>query len=383
MSDLFHLSIKHVADEKYSVTAKYGDQQHMEDLAFTPSDSYKLAKKRLLERRPGLGLLSLEDQQPVCITIGTELFQTFLTGRLLTLFKSYRADNDPPRLALHLTRLLYREPWELLRDPADALEGEFLALIGSIIRFDGDSGGSDPTTTFFPPAKSLRCLFISPRPTPTDEQEAVLPIEPDKGDKLVFDIISPPTYSDFLRITDDVNLRPDGFIFFGHGKVRDSIGHLVFVIMQGIPLFKRPVDDLRSGSAISGALATKKNLRFSCLMACETAWMSDDAMRFENTVAGSLLTSTKMGFVLGAQLKLDFYAAQTFLAETLGAIQNGISLDLAVKVGRKGTRALLPGSNATTRSPLDWWVPVLYAKSTVFDIVSNAKIELPELTRSI
>jgi hypothetical protein len=383
MSEILHLYVKGTTPGEHLASTTFGGVQGQETVVFAPSDAYNVAKKQLLERRPGFGLLSLGAQDPVCSVLGSELFSNFFKDSVLAVYKMYRAANNPPRIALHLSRDLYREPWELLRDFDDARQGEFISLIGSIIRFDVEAGGPDPKTLLIPPARSLRCLFISPRPTPTLEQEGVLPIEPEAGTNLVFDIVNPPTFADFNRISDDINISPDGFIFFGHGKVRDSIGHLVFVVMQGMPMFKRPVDDLRSGAAVSGALAAQKKLRFSCLMACETAWMSDKEMSFENTVAGSLLTKTNIGFVLGAQLKLDFYAAQTFLADTLGAVQAGYPLDLAIKVGRKAVRGLTPGSNATDKSGLDWWVPVLYAKSSVFDILAKPVMQLPELTRTI
>jgi hypothetical protein len=384
MSELFHIYIHEVAPpNSFSVTGTLGDQSQSEAVIFTPTPAYAQSKKRLAERRPALGLVSLDQQDPVCIQVGTELFNNFFTGSVLQIFKQYRQTNDPPRVGLHLARSLYREPWELLRDPDDALQGEFLSLIGSVIRFDAESGGVDPKTNLFPPARSLKCLFLSPRPMPTQEQGPVLPIEPESGETLAFEVISPPTYSQFVAITDEASFRPDGFIFFGHGKMKDSIGHLVFVIMQRFTLFKKPVDDLRTGGAVSLALAAKKSLRFTYLMACETAWIGeDDSIKFEDTVAGSLLSRTRMGFVIAAQLKIDFYAAQDFLFNTLAAIQSGTPLDLATTLGRKNVRGIAPGAEAGSRAALDWWVPVLYAKSTVLDIVSKPQIQMPELTRS-
>jgi hypothetical protein len=220
-------------------------------------------------------------------------------------------------------------------------------------------------------------LFISPQVTPNQDEDAVPPFDPHDENNLQFDVVTPPTYDDFVKVT--LSQNPDGFIFYGHGRVRNSMGHLVFVILQGIPLFRTRVNDLRGASMISDPLASKKNLCFSLLLACETAWMSDDPgqqMNFENTVTGSLLTKTKIGFVVGAQLKIDFFAAQRFLSGTLNALQDGTPLDLALRTGRTLVRNM--DTNASLRSPLDWWVPVLYAKSTVFDILTKPPVVIPD-----
>jgi hypothetical protein len=379
MSDMFHVAIRNQGKDLFLVTASWAGETSSESVNFTSGEEYKLAKKQLLQRTPGLSLVSLDAQAPVCAQIGRTLFDTFMSASVLALFRQYRESNDPPRVGLHLSRELYREPWELLKDPEDEQQGDYLSLIGSVVRFDADSGEPDPRTRLIPPARSLRCLFVSPQATATPGEQSVPYIRPENFQNVVFDIVNPPTYVDFMRAADNDKTNPDGFIFYGHGKVKDGIGHLIFVELQGL-IMKKAVDDVRRGSAISTALATKRNLRFSFLMACETAWINDDDdqdMKFEDTVAGTLMSQTRIGFVLGAQLKIDFGSAHTFLITTLQQVQAGVPLDLAMKIGRRNIRGLLPDSNA--RSPLDWWVPVLYAKSTMFDILAPESVHQPNL----
>src|ERR1700722_9945781 len=128
MSEMLHVSIKRDKTGSCLVVAKWASEFATESVAFEPDQRYTLAKKQLLQRTPGMTIVSLDAQRPVCITIGTVLFEVFFTGTVLSLFRRYRADNHPPRIGLHLGRDLYREPWELLRDPADDHQGDFLSL---------------------------------------------------------------------------------------------------------------------------------------------------------------------------------------------------------------------------------------------------------------
>lgn len=385
MNDLFSLHVRRDGAD-LDIRAEWDGQKVSETGRFDPTQAYLTAKKQLAERTPGLSITSPDRQRTVAISLGAELFSTLFTGTVLRLFREYRQKHEEPRLALHLDRLLYREPWELLRDSVDAQAGEFLSIVGSIVRFDPDAEASAPETTFFPPASELRCLYVSPKPAATPEREAVPDLEPDRSESVLFDIVSPPTFADFLGIADRTATRPDGFIFYGHGDVKDNVGHLVFVARKGIiPGFKTWDDDLRPGHAVSTALAQKKQLRFSCLLACESAWVGDTHanLPFEDTVVGALMNQTRVGFVVGAQLKLNFTAAAHFLSGTLSAlVKERKPLDLAIRGGRKAVKSLA-GAEVGIQAPLDWWVPVLYAKSTGFDVlVPSSAIPLPELTRA-
>ena len=106
-------------------------------------------------------------------------------------------------------------------------------------------------------------------------------------------------------------------------------------------------------------------------------------MSFDSTVAGHLLINTTLAFVVGAQLKMNFPAAEAFLTQMMSALQGDEQddqpdpLDLLLRQGRQAVWALEPPSC------LDWWVPVIYAKSTSLGLFAKPKIEIPAGIRDI
>ena len=320
MIPLLHLWVRPTAPGQYSVEAKYDELSAAASASFTPSQAFTDNSSQLTSRIPGVRPRTLDAQWPLCRFIGEELFTAFFTGPVLNLFRAYRSKNDSPRMALHIPRELYHLPWEMLRDPADTLKTDFLALLGSIVRYDADATDYDPTSNVYPASDSLTSLFLSPRPNPTPEEEGVPEIEFESTARIIHSSVGRGTYSNFLQSVNRSNFRPGAFIFFGHGRVDNNIGKLVFVVMQRSFFAQQPIGEARGASDLSVPLATKKMLRFGCVMACETAWCNG-GMPFDSTVAGHLLLNTSLAFVVGAQLKMNFSAAGDFLVQMMRALQ--------------------------------------------------------------
>jgi hypothetical protein len=381
MTPLFHLWVRSTGEGQYYVKAEYEEVQRAQTIAsFAPSGDFQTNISQLTSRIPGVRPRTLDDQLLKSKLLGEEIFRAFFTGPVLNLFRAYRSQNDEPRIALHIPRDLYPLPWEMLRDPQDILPADFLALFGSITRYDADATDYDPRSNLYPLSDSLTSLFLSPRPNATQEEEAVPVIEFESTTRVAYSNVNSGTYSDFLQSVNRSNFRPDAFIFFGHGRVENNIGKLVFVVMQGI-FARRPIGEARGASDVARPLATKKMLRFGCVMACETAWC-DRGMPFDGTVAGYLLLNTSLAFIVGAQLKMNFSAAEEFLVQMTRALhgeddQIPDPLDLMLKQGRQAILALPPPAC------LDWWVPVMYAKTTTLALFAKPKIEMPTSSRNV
>jgi hypothetical protein len=374
--DTFNLFIKAVEGNvgQYTVAAHDPGEASV-TVHFAPDAEFDAKLLQLHARGADRVLKTIPDQDHVSAFIGERLFETFIRcgPRTSTAFDEFLAQHDPEapqRIALHLARSLYRLPWELLRDPT-APVGDFLSLFHSVIRVDGEAKGSDPRYTRFPPTDpTLQLLFV--RSSPSDRP--IGDFEPAETGEVKFHRVDPATYSNFQQFTSNTNIRPDGFVFLGHGDVdkAENYGVLIFVRWEGI-VFRTTASDPRPGYTIGTDLVNRKRLRFGCLMACETAWI-DDKFPFERSVVGSILTRTKIPFVLGAQTPIALYAAREFLIGLVEALQNKEPLDFAVTSGRRRVHASpsVPG----TYTALDWWVPVLYSKTTSFEVVT----EWPSIT---
>ena len=116
-------------------------------------------------------------------------------------------------------------------------------------------------------------------------------------------------------------------------------------------------------------------MRLACIFACESAW-ADHGLPFEQSVVGSLISRTWLAFVIGAQTGIDRFAAQEFLDAALDALEQGVSLDLALACGRRAIRGIDHRESSRKHSRLDWWIPVLYSTTDNFEI-------LPEESRDI
>ena len=384
-TDTFNLFIKAVsgAAGQYVVSANDPRGGPSASVCFAPDAEFDSKLLQLHARGADRVLKTIPDQDQLAAFLGERLFQTFIKNGVATpvsdAFDQFLAAHDeevPQRIALHLARSLYRLPWELLKNPA-APVGDFLSLFHSIVRIDGEATG-DPRNARFPPTDpTLQLLFV--RSSPSDRP--IGDFDPAETGDVKFHRVDPATYSNFQQFTGSTKIRPDGFIFLGHGDVdkAENYGVLIFVREEGF-IFKTTASDPRPGYTIGTDLVNRKRLRFSCLMACETAWI-DEKFPFERSVVGSILTRTKIPFVLGAQTPIALYAAREFLIGMVEALQRKEPLDFAVTSGRRSVHASpsVPG----TFTALDWWVPVLYSKTTSFDVVTEGtSLPIPTATRA-
>jgi hypothetical protein len=384
-TDTFNLYVRETGDRQYVVTADdpTGPQATVH---FTAGDEFKTALLKLHARGADRVLRSIPEQDPVSSVVGEELFTTFIKGPKGTAvslaFDKFIAAHDPEvpqRIALHLPRSLYRLPWELLRDPKQP-PGDFLSLFHSLIRVDLElearDDENDPRYTRFPPIDpTLHLLFVVASPS----DRPIGDFEPGDTGDVSFHRVSPATYGNFQSFTSRSSIRPDGFVFLGHGDIADKFGALVFVRWQGV-IFRTTVSDPRSGYAVSSDLARRERLRLACVLACESAWVGDD-LPFEHCVVGSILNRTKMPFVLGAQGPISVYAAQEFLTGMVQALHEKVPLDAAITRGRRSIHASpsVPG----TYTALDWWIPVLYSRTTSFEVIADSPgVPIPVATRS-
>lgn len=384
-TDTFNLYIRPdpASSGSYAVSAGEPDGPTA-NVTFARDADFDLALKKLHSREPFRVLTTVLEQNPVAAEVGERLFNTFVKGDAKTVvseaYDSFFDGHDeetPQRIALHLPQSLYRLPWELLRDPSHP-PGWFLSLFHSLIRIDNEAKGEDPRNKRFVPTEpTLQLLFVLSNPA----NRPIGDFEPAETGEVKFHRVNPATYSNFQGFTSKPEIRPDGFVFLGHGDVDQlKLGNLVFVRMNGL-VFKTPVSDPKPGHIIASDLIGRQRLRLGCLLACESAWVADD-MPFKNSVVGSLLTGTKIPFVLGAQTPIGVISAQEFLTGLVVALQEKQALDFAITRGRKQVRqaeATAPDSHAA----LDWWVPVLYSKTTSFCVVGDEPaVPIPPPTRT-
>lgn len=360
--EIFHLTIKEVKEaggNRFSVYAESAEAEAQEVEFATDAELTKLLTD-LHERGP-LGLVTYRAHELVCIQIGTTLFNKFFVPPVLRRFQAYRSRNpDDLRLALHISPSLYYLPWEVLRESADDKQ-QFLAFEGSIIRYDVDT--SQPEDTLFadrPSVATLLFLLSSPEGKPQ-----VGPFEPLDMDSLKYIPVNPAVYTSFGKALKAK--QPYGLVFFGHGEVKGGNGHLLFVQEARYPSRKVYPGDLKAGYSIGTTLGSVKKMRLAYILACESAW-AGNSVAFRNSVIGSILLYTNLAYVIGAQTPIGFFAAREFFTRTVEAMIEGSPLDLAITEGRKTIRDLNPEESGQQYSWRDWWVPVLYAKTTDFDL---------------
>jgi hypothetical protein len=374
--DTFNLYIRSSTDSpnQFRVSAQRPDGPS-EDVNFTLGEGLSNTILKLHARGADRVLTNIPDQDIVSSEIGEELFNTFLSGKVLSEYDGFFNSHDPDfiqRIALHLPRSLYAIPWEVLRDPRRP-RGSFLSRSHSLVRVDGELKGPDPRYVRIPPTSpTLQLLFVLSSPA----DRPIADFDPAETGEVKFHRVSPATYSNFQAFTRNTDIRPDGFVFFGHGDIADKYGVLLFVQQRGI-VFRTTVADPRPGFTVAGDLADRDKIRLSCLLACETAW-TDQKFPFTRSVVGAVLQGTNIPFVLGAQTPLDVFAAQEFLIGMVEALDQRNPLDVAITVGRRKVRSTVIGPF----SALDWWVPVLYSKTISFNVVTEKlDLAIPTATR--
>ncbi len=328
---------------------------------FLPSDQLRDALVRLHDREPNTCLKDIPSQEKITSFIGETLYKVFIgngtPNPVSDAVNEFMEREGPHRIALHLPRSLYYLPWEVLRNPADPY-GNFISLFHSLVRVDGEAQGPDPRDTRIPPFEptvDLLLVVANPGDRPIGE------FEPTEIKDIRFSRVTPATYSNFQNFTSKRDIQPDGFIFLGHGDVADNYGRLLFVKLQGL-IFRTTVADPHPAYTVGSDLAQRRKLRLGCLLACDTAWVSDK-MPFENSVVGAILGRSRVPFVLGNQAQLTLLAAQAFLSAMVINLQQRVPLDFAIKEGRRAIYAI---TEQNSYASLDWWVPVLYSKNSQF-----------------
>jgi hypothetical protein len=349
---------------------------------FLPNDELRTSLVQLHDRGKDR-LRDIPSQERITSFIGETLYKSFITNgtpsQISDPINTFLQGQDSCRIALHLPRSLYYLPWEVLRNPADPY-GSFLSLVHSLVRVDGQAGGPDPRDTRFPPFDpTIDFLFIVANPSDCPIGD----FDPPDISDIRFSRVIPATYRNFQAFTSRQDIQPNGFIFLGHGDVLDDKGRLVFVkrkFFSGITPggFSTTVRDPYFGYTVGTDLAQRRKLRLGCLLACDTAWVSDK-MPFDDSVVGSILIRSWVSFVLGTQTRLSLLAAQAFLSTMVENLQQKAPLDIAIKEGRRAIHAI---NEPNSYAPLDWWVPVLYTKTLNFNVMQERALPpIPEATR--
>jgi hypothetical protein len=367
--EIFHVHVEDAGPGTFSVYAE-GETAEAVQVNFLPDDSFKELMLRLQGRSP-VQYIDQADQEIDTTLMGERLFSTFFVDPVLKRYFDYRkrigfAD---PRIALNLPRSLYYLPWELLRDPSD-VSGQFLAMQGSVIRFDESTR---PTDTLYGDRPSSTFMFL----LASTDQEPLGPFEVKNTKHLKFYQIKPASYPRFQSHLKKV--QPLGLVFFGHGRIENENGYLVFADqISRFPIRRDIVPDPRPAYGIGNELGALKTMKLAYFLACESSWIGNE-FPFDRTITGSILIRTKIAFVIGAQTKINFFAAREFFYRTVEALIEGQPLDLAVTVGRNAIFVMNPIKNPF--SWRDWWVPVIYARTTDFDVLQNSPtLALPEQT---
>ncbi|HEX8634905.1 MAG TPA: hypothetical protein VF703_12225 [Pyrinomonadaceae bacterium] len=363
--EIFHLTIKQVGDVtdgRFHVYA--GDaESEAEEVIFTRDEELSGLMDKLHERKNlAYGFLNFFEQETGCAKIGAKLFKDFFVGHALQKYKDYRAkiSDSAPRIAVHIPPTLYYLPWEVLRESEEPT-GQFLSIEGSVIRYSSDSPQLDVRLHADRPDIS-KLLFMLASP---EENPLIGNYEPEDMSSLQFFRVDPASYNNFRKMLADV--QPFGLAFFGHGEI-DAEGNSYLVFVEEVRSLKgrRLLRDLKAGYSFGNELKAARKMRVACILACESAWVGDK-VTFQNSIAGSILLYTRIDFVIGAQTPIDFFAAQEFLINTLAGLAEHMPLDLALTQGRKAIRDIIP-LGVRKESWRDWWVPVLYARTTDFEL---------------
>jgi len=363
--EIFHLTIKQVGDVtdgRFHVYA--GDaESEAEEVIFTRDAKLSGLLDTLHERKDlANGFLNFFAQEAGCAKIGARLFKDFFVGRALQKYKEYRAkiSDSAPRIAVHIPPALYYLPWEVLRE-SEENTGQFLSIEGSVIRYSSDSPQL-PVKLHADRPDISNLLFMLASP---DENPLSGNYEPVDMSPLRFFRVDPASYDNFRKMLADV--QPFGLAFFGHGEIDDAgNSYLVFVEEVRPGIRRRFLRDLKAGYSFGNELKAARKMRIAYILACESAWVGDK-VTFQNSIAGSILLYTQIDFVIGAQTPIDFFAAQEFFTKTLSALAEHMPLDLALTQGRKAIRDIIP-LGVRKESWRDWWVPVLYARTTDFEL---------------
>ena len=377
-ASIFHIYIDEVAQTQFAVGSSRVGQR--EPVLFQPTTALHESIRKLHSR--GIDrFVDIYHQDAESAAVGETLFTTFIGGFVLAAYRDYRQAIDAatginalPRIAIHLPRSLQYLPWELLKDPSEQL---VMSLKGSVIRYDAPTEPKSMPIAVSPTADGTP-QFVVIASNPTNDPTYNFSFEKKYG-SAKFDEVTP---AEFERLRSRLAKDTAGIIFFGHGEVIDNEGYLSFVKKVPGAIFATLERDRRSAHVIAKELGAVRTPRIACVLACESALL-ENAVAFERTVAGSLVTSTPVTAVVGAQEKIDQKALMQLLRTCIKEFVAGVPLDLSVRAARLDILAIDPNEKGAKYSRFDWWIPALYARTENLEFVSAraAKRRLPAADR--
>jgi hypothetical protein len=384
---VFHIYIRELSENVFSVSTDV-DGKGVEAL-FKPPRELQDGILALHDRDLGHRFVDIRAQDAVCEQIGTTLFTRFIVGEVEHEYYAYRSilDSSPdtnsrlPRIALHLPRSLQYIPWEVLKDPNDDF-GQFLSLRGSIVRYDAATETRSKPIGVETADVNETPVFIVVVSNPTNQSIYNFAIEK-KYKKAKFIQVTP---AEFDRFREELIARnPLGIIFFGHGEVDEREGYLIFVKRVKSRFVSRLEEDRRSAHAIGKEVGAGRPPRLAYILACESA-LVENAVDFDRTVTGTLVTTTSTGAVIGVQEKIDQKALMKLLETCIGELADAIPLDLSLRRARLDILAIDPEEGDGKFARHDWWIPTLYARTQNFDIIRgrarDARKQLPSIDRA-
>lgn len=305
------------------------------------------------------------------ITFGGQLFDALFQGDVRRLYDEART-RQRSRLDLVLTSMIpwiAEKPWEFAYDHGrrSFLATEEIHFVRNVLT----NVPADPITKRDGP---LRILVVSAQPVgfgrlSTDQEEAVIRrgFEPLKEAGLVeIETIARATPS---MIHDEVKTGEYQVVhFIGHGVFDEQRGEgcLIFVDENGNehPLGQRSVREIFRGRGLS--------LVF--LNSCESG--RGGRSDFNKGVAQSLVSHGLPALVANQYSVLDS-SATSFAQQFYSSLAQGLSLGQAAREARIAVNYLLHGE------PIDWAVPVLYARNANATICTPTKKRVTARTTGV
>lgn len=282
---------------------------------------------------------------------GAVLFETLFPGEVRRLWDAARASSRRPVEIVFTSALdwIADKPWELAWDPA---RRRFLSDDAFFVR---NVFGAIPPEAPAPRKGPLRILVAVAQPrdvTPVSARQEAASIRAAfaslvKAGHAVLDVLPAATPAGLHRSL--ASGRADVLHFAGHGAwdEKEGTGALLLVDGSGHSTWVE-TDRLRR-------LLCGRGLRLVVLNACETG--RGGRTDFLRGVAPALLAGGIPAVVANQYKVLDTSAA-AFARHLYGALARGHSLGSAAREARVAV------SVAKASEPMDWAVPVLYARDT-------------------
>ena len=305
------------------------------------------------------------------------IFKTPDTIRVLDrCFEKYRADKEPLRFWLHLSKVpeLAGLPWEFLSlVPQDMF---FTKTYHSIVRYLDLNISYDEKPLAEPPLRILAVLSNPKGAPPLDVSGELEKLQAviKEIDGVVLDPLYNPTLK-ALRKRLFEHMQKDPYHVF------HFIGHAVFdsSVNQGKLIFENEAGGISQVSAkeLGERLAAHPSLRLAVINACEGARTS--AKDAYTGVAQTLLHFGAVTKVVAMQYVISDYAAHTFAQCFYNELLQGKDIDTAIAVARMTISDIEHEEEVTDF--IEWGTPVIYMRakdSRLVDFVSAPKKEVIE-----